>query len=519
MMRRPIQLKSYITLRKLNDQAVQTENKQSQAIMTKEVFQNQFSGCDDIVLKEIALDEDHKKIVFLAFVAELTDPIVINEYVVKPILLEAKNLINVNGNLVGYLKNFVLTVGLIEELNDFSQVLTKLLSGNIILFIEGEPIVLSILAKGWESRGVEEPATEAVVRGSREGFNESIYVNMALIRRRLKSPDLKFELMELGQRSHTDVAICYIEGIAHQEIIDTVRQRLNGIKIDAILESGYVEEFIEDAPYSIFPTVGNTEKPDAVAGKILEGRVAILIDGTPFVLTIPYLFIESLQTTEDYYSRFYFASIERMLRFFALFITVSLPGFYVAIICFHRDVIPLKLLLTMVEAREGIPFSPFTEALILGISFEILREAGVRMPRPIGQAVSIVGALILGEALIQAGIASAPIVIVTATTAIASFMITPMNGTVPIIRLATIVSANILGFTGMLLTWILFLLHMCSLKSYGIPYMAPLAPLNGADLKDVFLRFPLKALFTRPKSLTWGRGTTNTKFRVKNRNS
>lgn len=537
MFRKPIRLSNYSRLKAMNERALrrsaEQENAQVQSseskpsaskspfYMTKEIFNRYFSKADDLVLKEIPLNRESGRTIYIAYAAGLTDTDIINEHIVKPLICHVEDLSNFssgpensNGRLIQLIKDRILTIGTVEEVTDLAQSFTKLLSGDTLLFVDGEENVLSILSRGWKARGVEQPETEAVVRGPREGFNESIFVNIALIRRRIRTSDLKFELLKLGERSKTDVAICYIEGIAHKDIVDMVRQRLAKIKIDAVLESGYIEEFMEDAPYSIFPTIGNTERPDRVAGKILEGRVAILVDGTPYVLTVPYLFIESLQATEDYYSKFYFSSVIRLIRLLALFVSTTFPALYVALICFHRDVIPMKLLLTMMSAREGIPFSPVTEALILGVIFEILREAGVRMPRAVGQAVSIVGALVLGQALIDAGLASASIIIVTATTAITSFIVSPMNGAMPIIRAMTLISANVLGLTGILLTWIMFLLHMCSLKSFGIPYLAPIAPLNDNDLKDIFLRFPLWTMLARPKSLTWGREDNRMKYRM-----
>ncbi len=228
----------------------------------------------------------------------------------------------------------------------------------------------------------------------------------------------------------------------------------------------------------------------------------ILCDGTPFALTVPFLFIESLQASEDYYSRFYFASLVRIIRTVALVITTTLPAAYVALISFHQDVIPFKLLLNIAASREGIPFSAFTEALFMGITFEFLREAGVRMPRPIGQAVSIVGALVLGESAVSAGLVSNIMVIVTALTAICSFMSPSLGVTTVFLRLINLAASNIMGFLGLTLSLTAFLIHLCSLRSFGVPYTAPFTPLAGADLKDTIIRYPMWAMFTRPRSIT-----------------
>jgi len=259
---------------------------------------------------------------------------------------------------------------------------------------------------------VEEPDTEAVVRGPREGFTENLKTNTALLRRKIKNPNLRFELIKLGNQTNTNVCITYIKGICNEKFVTEARKRLKHIKTDSILESGYIEAFIEDAPYSPFATVANSEKPDVTAAKILEGRLAVLVDGTPIALTVPYLFMEGFQSSEDYYSRPYYVTLVRWIRFLAFFITVYLPSLYVAATTFHQELIPTPLLVTMIAAKEGTPFPAFVEALLMGLIFEILREAGVRMPRPIGQAVSIVGALVIGEASVSAGLIGAPMVII-----------------------------------------------------------------------------------------------------------
>jgi len=306
--------------------------------------------------------------------------------------------------------------------------------------------------------------------------------------------------MLLGKRTNTLISICYIDGIAPQDIIDTVKRRLRKIKVDAILESGYIEQFIEDAPFSLFATVGNSEKPDKVAAKILEGRVAIFCDGTPFVLTVPCLFIESFQANEDYYSRTFFASFNRLLRLAALLVTSFLPAIYVGLIMHHLAVIPFDLLISVSAAREGVPFSPLLEAIFMVVVFEFLRESGIRMPRPVGQTVSIVGALVIGEAAVSAGIVSPIMVIVIALTGICSFMIPTLNDVLPILRILFLFGAHFLGYLGVLSVFILILIHLSSIRSFGVPYLSSLTPLNIKDLKDSVIRAPLWMMITRPEA-------------------
>lgn len=307
----------------------------------------------------------------------------------------------------------------------------------------------------------------------------------------------------MGVSQKTEVAVVYIKGIANEEIVNEVKTRLNKIRTDAILASGYLEQFIEDEPFTLFPLVGNSERPDKVAANILEGRVGIICDGTPFVLTVPFLFIESFQVSEDYYENLFFSSFIRTFRLISLFTAIALPGLYVALSSFHQNVIPFQLMLTMMSSREGIPFTAFTEALLMILTFELIREASVRMPKPIGQTIGIIGAVVLGEAAITAGIASAPMIVVTAITALATFLSPPLSRSLALIRIITLVMANFMGIYGIGFTLVGFAIHLCKLRSFGVPYLSPLSPFNSTDLKDAGFRFPLWDLNTRPRGIIW----------------
>jgi spore germination protein KA len=291
--------------------------------------------------------------------------------------------------------------------------------------------------------------------------------------------------------------------VVNPKLIEEVKERLNRIDTDAILESGYIEQFIEDAPLSIFPTIGNSEKPDTAAAKILEGRVAILVDGTPFVLTLPMLFVEGFQNSEDYYSRTYFASFIRLLRFFCFFISVLAPTIYVVLTTFHQELIPTKLLFTLANNREGIPFPGAIEAFLMIITLEILREAGVRLPRPVGQAVSIVGALVLGEAAVSAGLVGPLMVITISLTALSSFVVAVYTDVTSILRMFFLILGSVLGIFGVAVGELVVLIHLASLRSFGSPYLSPFAPLTTRDLKDTFMRVPMWAMHTRPRTIGW----------------
>lgn len=469
-----------------------------------------FADTNDFIIRTVTLRNESKTDILIAYIEGMADINLLNENILKPVMekqvgVHFEHIAKTKTSIINILRENVLTCSEITEIKDFSQTIKNNLSGDVILYVDGTATALSISLPGVKSRNISEPLTDAVVRGPREGFTELLQTNKSMIRRKIKNTNLKFEYMTIGEQTSTTVAICYIKGIANDQIIETVRRRLKEIDTDAILESGYLEAFIEDAPFTIFPTIGNYEKPDSVCAKLLEGRVAILCDGTPFVLTVPYLFVEVLQTSEDYYVGSFVATFSRLIRIMGLFISINLPAIYLALICFHQEVIPFKLLITISSSREGVPYSAFTEAFFMLFTFEILREAGIRMPRPVGSTVSIVGALVLGQSAVQAGLVSTPMVIVTAITAISGSTATPLSGPIPIIRVAALVVANSVGLLGVVLINIALLIHLSTLRSFDIPYLAPFSPLSGTDLKDTVVRVPVWALFTRPRALTWGK--------------
>lgn len=420
---------------------------------------------------------------------EILYPILSMDYIVPPARQDGQARIE-------QLQNKILCSGDTQTYQKLSQVVAGILAGDAALLVDDCTVGLGISAKGWEKRGVTEPETESVVRGPREGFTENFRTNTSLLRRKIKSPSLRMEHMTIGRKTLTNVCITYLDGVAIPGVVDVVRERLKRLDIDSVLDSGYIEEYIEDAPFSVFSTVGYTEKPDVAAAKILEGRIAIIVDGSPFVLTAPMLFIETFQTAEDYYIRPLFASLMRLLRYIAYFISVFFPGIYIALTTFHQELIPTTLLITIASAREGTPFPAFFEALIMVFSFEILREAGLRLPRPVGQAVSIVGALIMGDAAVSAGLVGAPMVITIALTSVAGFIIPEQNDSMSILRLIVMVMAASLGGYGICLVFLGILVHLGSLSSFGVTYFNGFA--LGRDLEDGFVRMPLWSMLKRP---------------------
>lgn len=388
----------------------------------------------------------------------------------------------------------------IQQGNTVQEVVEQILSGSTVILINGFAQSLFIPEQSWPQRAIEEPPSEAVVIGPREGFIENIRANISMIRRRIKTPQLKLENVKIGKISKTDVAIIYIEGIAQSSIVEEVKNRINRINIDAIESSGSILEFIQDHPFSVFPQILHTERPDRVVGSLLEGRVAILVDNTPFALVVPINFFLMMNSPEDYYGHFILASFIRLLRYLFLLIALLFPSIYIAVTSFHQELLPTNLLFSVTSSREQVPFPAIVEALLMEITFEALREAGLRLPRPIGSTISIVGALVIGQAAVQAGIVSAPLVIVVSVTGIASFMFPSygLTGAIRLLRFLMMLLAALLGFYGILLGVFFILAHLVELRSFGVPYMEPVAPFNFNNLKDVFVRVPWWKMDERP---------------------
>lgn len=474
----------------------------------KAVLENIFNGSFDFKIRSFEGDT-----VLMAYIDGLVDKLLIAETIVEPIMQAAKE-IKAGGpekKKAVYLKTKLASLCNMMEFTDFNECINSILSGCTIIFVDGDATALNISQQKFEKRAITEPVSETVSRGSREGFTEALQINTTLIRRMIKDSNLVFELMTIGRITKTNVSICYLKGLANQGIIDEVRKRLKNIKTEAILESGYLEALIEDSPFSIFPTVFNSERPDSVAGKLLEGRVAIICDGTPIVLTVPNLFVDYLQYGEDYNNRWYFSIIIRTIRLFAIFLSTMAPAYYIALLCFHQDVIPFRLVVTLAAAQQSVPLPPFIEMLVLTILFEVIKESGLRISRSIGQAVSIVGGLIIGQAAVQAGLFSAPAVVIIAATSLSAFIIAKLDATIFIMRVTLMIAANILGILGIVLLSVGFFAYMCSLKSFGVPYLSPITPLSGKDMKDSFVRIPLWAMLERPETITRRYGEKDTR--------
>lgn len=375
-----------------------------------------------------------------------------------------------------------------------------ILGGETLFLIDGFAEGLLVVTKAWESRSITEPATENVVRGPRDGFTENIRTNTALLRRRIKDPSLRLDATIVGTKTKTDINIAYMEGIVKPGLVDEVKSRINRIQIDGVLESGYIEELIEDAPLSVFTTVTTTERPDKLAAAILEGRVAVFVDNTPVALIMPTFFWEFFQASDDYYSRYWVGSFFRLVRYIAFLISLMLPSLYVMLVSFHQEMIPSMLAFTIASGREVVPFPVLMEALFMELAFELMREAGLRMPKPVGQAVSIVGSLIIGQAAVQAGLVSPFMVIIVAVTGIASFAIPNYSASMAIrlMRFPLLIASGMLGLLGFAAMFFMVVIHALSIRSFGEPYLAPAAPFRPSGQKDIVLRLPWWGMKKRP---------------------
>ncbi|QZY54581.1 spore germination protein [Crassaminicella profunda] len=463
-----------------------------------EAFKKVIEPNETIIFRRVESRDWNNLKCCMIFVDGMVDKTDIHKNIILPIMKAAAPQ-KLEMGMIDILEKKIINASDVKKEKDANEMLMSILSGNTIVLVEGFTESLIIDTKGWEQRSITEPSVEQVVRGPREGFTETITTNLTLIRRKILSPDLKFEFKEIGVRTKTKVCICYMETLANEKIIKEVNKRLDDIQIDAILESGYIEEFIQDEPLSPFATMGNTERPDIVAANLLEGRIAIVVDGTPIVLTVPYLFIEYFQANEDYYNTFIFASFNRLLKVFGFFLTTSVPAIYVALVTFHQEMIPTPLLLSISAAREGVPFPTIVEALMLLLAFEILREGGVRLPAPIGSTIGFVGAIILGQAAVEARFVSAPIVIVIALTGISKFLVPKMMGPIIVLRLVFLFLSSFLGLYGYIFGVIGLFIHLMAIRSFGIPYMTPIGSLKMQDIKDTFIRAPWWYMYYRPK--------------------
>lgn len=439
----------------------------------------------------------------LVYMDGMVDSEQLNDAVIKPIITVDRQ--NEKESLADFIAEQILFARDVKKINNVAKILEGVLYGEALLLIDKSKIALSIDVKGWKTRGISEPMDERILSGPREGFEEAALLNIALLRRKLITPDLCVEMQRVGRRTNTLVFVCYLGSLADEKTVKEIKKRISKLDIDGILDVNYVTEQIRDNKNSLFKTSGTTERPDVVASKLLEGRIAIIVDGTPVVATVPYLFSENFQSDEDYYQNYLYGSIGRILRYLCFFITICVPAGFVAISTFHKELLPTSFAISVMQLRAGVPFSPFLETLAMILVFEILKEAGVRTSQNLGHAISIVGGLVVGQAAVEARIIGAPTLIVVALGGIAGLMLPRLKSAVFYLRLLFVIIASVIGLFGLILGIGILLVYIFSLKSFGTDYTVSLTKANLQSLKDTVWRAPWGYIKKRPlfnKNLT-----------------
>lgn len=403
---------------------------------------------------------------------------------------------NMNGNQIyDEIRLSILSASEIVEFETFEEAVMFSTSGFAVIAIDGCNKMLAIGVQGFSFRGVNEPESEVVQRGSKEGFTEPLRINMTLIRRRIKSSDLVFETATVGKTSKTQLCICYLQNSVSKAILEKIRNRLKSSNLEMVLASGYLSEYLEDkGTKSVFSGVGISERPDTVCGKLMEGRVAILVDGTPAAIIVPHIFVEEFQSVDDYSNRPYYATFIRILKYISFFTAIFVPGVYTAFAQFHPEYFPKGLLLKASTALAETPLPVALEVLIIMFVYEIMREAGLRIPKPLGHAVSIVGALVIGESAVNAGFIASSTLMIVAVAAISSYVTSSLYAPITVLRFVFVAVGGIFGMWGIVLLSCAVLVNMCAKTSVGVPYLSSLAPFSAKRMRDVFLRADWKTL-------------------------
>ncbi|WP_234117248.1 spore germination protein [Clostridium hydrogenum] len=497
-----------------NKQSPQPRKKKVSASLkkNKEYIQNKFKNCSDIAIREVKIGNNPDFTAMIVYIGNITTSSIIENTIIRKLTL--KYYANTyDPKSLEYCK-YLLGIQDNSVYSDIDTAIEAILAGNIAIFIDGLNLSMSLDIKNPPGRNVEEPNVETVVRGPRDGFTESLATNLVLLRKRIKSTHLKTESFILGRETKTNVTIVYLSNIAKEKTVDELKERLKKIDVDAIIVNNYIKEYIEDEPLWGIPSIYATERPDVVTTKILSGRIAIVTDGTPLVLTVPAIFMEFLINNEDFYLNFITATIIRWLRYLSFIMSLTLPGFFLAITTFHQELIPTPLLVSFIKARSSVPYPALLECFLLLVVYEMLREAGLRMPKAVGQAISIVGALVLGQAAVDAGLVSTPMVIVVATTAIAAYSVpsTDMYEAMLLPRFILLFLGGTLGLLGLICGILIFIIKLISIRSFGVPYMEPLAPIIKSELPDVIMRRPIWSKLKRSWFIT-GKKSTHRKGR------
>lgn len=455
-----------------------------------------FATSSDYLKREIVIDNTGVAVNFL-MIEGMINVQTMSEILIEPLLNQKFSKKDNAVSIDEFIQNRSVLAVDMKNIYSYEEIFQFIMSGFVVILIDGLAKAIVFGMQGFPFRSISEPSSEINERGSREGFTEPLRINMTMVRRRIKTPNLIFEILTIGKDSKTDACLMYMQNKVSPDLIKKIKAQIKKIKLDVILTSGYLQPFFEGEPKSLFSNVGVTERPDVVIGKINEGRVVIVVDGTPYALIIPYFFTENFQSLDDYSRKPYYVSFIRILKYIAFFIAILLPGVYVAIVSFHPEILPLSLLFNIVASEEITPFPIFIEALVFQFMYEIMREAGLRLPRPIGHAVSIVGALVIGDAAVNAGLVGSPTVLIVALTAISSFVVPSLYEPVALLRFGFIVVGGVFGFYGIALLSLVTLFNICSLSSFGTPYTAPISPFSKSAMRDTFYRIGFKKMQKR----------------------
>ena len=472
---------------------------------TRDALKSDFTDCSDFLLREIKVCG--KRALFCA-IDGLVDTVALTQSVFEPIF-SADAEFTTGYEVLEYVKTEVAGAAELNEVDTFEDLEFFIMSGFAALYAEDCRKALVFGVQGWNRRSTDEPTNEAMVKGAKECFVETLNDNKALLRKRLKTPKLKLKQIKLGSDAEVPVVIAYIEERANADDVTEIERRIKSAPLETVPDFGVLSDYISERKRSFFTTVGNTERPDVFASKLMEGRVGVMVEGTPFALYTPYLFSDNFSSLDDYNNPPFYASFIRLLKYFAFGVSMLLPALYVAIGSFHQEMIPTTLLYLVASSEETTPFPLLLEAIIIHILYEIMREAGLRLPNTIGHAVSIIGAIVIGEAMVTAGIIGEPMLVVVALTAIASYVVYPLYESVAVLRLVFIVIAGFTGVYGLVLFGSALFVNICSLSSLGVPYTAPVTPFTPSSFGDTIVRKSWRQLASRKVNIKGLKGVNN----------
>ena len=459
------------------------------------LMQRLFADVDIFRVRRIESDKNSALKFALVYCEGMTDREFVEEGIIRPLM----NMDSLDGDLVGRLISRTLKVTEIGETDSVREIVEAVGYGDTVLFAEGAAQAIQMGTKCFKTRAVAEPESERNLTGPREGFTECLMTNLSLLRRKVRSNELKMKMRVFGKRTHTQACVCYMDGLVNKSILAELQRRLDNVDIDGVLDSNYLTELIRDSRTSVFRTTGYTERPDVVIGKLLEGRIAVLVDGSPVAITVPYLFIENFQSSEDYYYSYYYTSFARLLRILGFLLTVTVPGLYIAVVAFHHEMLPTQLLINIATERSSVPLPAALEAFLMLIVFDLLRETGARMPGNIGQALSIVGALVIGQAAVEAKMVAAPMIIVVALTGICALLVPKLNAPIIYIRLMLLFLSSTFGFYGLALGTSAVLIHIINMRTFGIQVLTLAGDLSKQETKDTWVRDPWWMMKLRPR--------------------